>query len=144
MKKIIAAIDFSDSTEPVITAATAQAKAFDAELHLVHVIEPEPSYTAYGFTPDEFPAMHTFQQEARKRAQLRLEEVAAKHPGTKSHLGEGSPLQTLLDYIDESKADLVIIGTHGHGMVASLLLGSVAEGMVRKAVIPTLVIPVKK
>lgn len=144
MKKIIAAIDFSDSTSGVIEAASAQAKAFDSELHLVHVIEPEPSYTAYGFTPDEFPAMHTFQQEARKRAQTRLQEVAAEHPGAKPHLAEGSPLQTLLDYVDESGADLVILGTHGHGMVASLLLGSVAEGMVRKAVVPTLIIPVEK
>ena len=47
-----------------------------------------------------------------------------------------------LDYIKENGADLMVLGSHGHGMVASLLIGSVAEGMVRKAVVPTLVVPV--
>ncbi|RYD51562.1 MAG: universal stress protein [Verrucomicrobiaceae bacterium] len=47
----------------------------------------------------------------------------------------------VLDYVQKIGGDLVIVGSHGHGAVASLLLGSVAEGMVRKAVVPTLVIP---
>jgi nucleotide-binding universal stress UspA family protein len=141
MKKIVAAVDFSDSTPGVVEMAAAQAKAFGAELHLVHVVEPEPAYTAYGFTPDEFPAMHVFQEEARKRATKRLEDLAAGVPGTMTHLAEGSPLASVLDYVKQIGADLVILGSHGHGMVASLLLGSVAEGMVRKALVPTLVVP---
>ena len=142
MKTIVAAIDFSDATSQVVETAVAQAKAFGASLHLVHVLEPEPAYTAYGFTPDEFPAMHAFHEEARKRALSRLEEVGGEAEGIQRHLAEGSPLHALLDYVKEVGADLVILGSHGHGMVASLLLGSVAEGMVRKAVVPTLVVPV--
>lgn len=141
MKTIVAAVDFSDSTPGVLDAAAAQAKAFGASLHLVHVLEPEPAYTAYGFTPDEFPAMHVFQEEARKRATKRLEELAAKVPGSTPKLIEGSPLHGVLDYVKSVGADLVVLGSHGHGMVASLLLGSVAEGMVRKAVVPTMVVP---
>lgn len=144
MKTIVAAIDFSDATERVVDAAVAQARAFGADLHLVHVLEPEPAYTAYGFTPDEFPAMHAFHEEARKRATRRLSEVAAEAPGIHRHLAEGSPLHALLGYVKEIGADLVVLGSHGHGMVASLLLGSVAEGMVRKAAVPTLVVPVVK
>jgi nucleotide-binding universal stress UspA family protein len=144
MKKIVAAVDFSDSTPGVVEMASAQAKAFGAELHLVHVVEPEPAYTAYGFTPDEFPAMHVFQDEARKRATKRLGDLAAKTPGTQTHLGEGSPMTVVLDYVKKFDADLVVLGSHGHGMVASLLLGSVAEGMVRKALVPTLVVPAPK
>ncbi len=144
MKAIVAAIDFSDASDQVVDTAVAQARAFGAELHIVHVLEPEPAYTAYGFTPDEFPAMHAFHEEARKRAQRRLSEVAADVEDVKRHLAEGSPLHALLDYVKEVGSDLVILGSHGHGMVASLLLGSVAEGMVRKAVVPTLVVPVVK
>jgi nucleotide-binding universal stress UspA family protein len=142
MKKIVAAIDFSDATDQVVGAAAEQARAFGAELHIVHVLEPEPAYTAYGFTPDEFPAMHAFHEEARKRAGKRLDEVAAGVEGVQRHLAEGSPLHALLDYVKKNGADFVVLGSHGHGMVASLLLGSVAEGMVRKAVVPTLVVPV--
>ncbi len=141
MKTIVAAIDFSDATPQVVESAVAQARAFGAQLHLVHVLEPEPAYTAYGFTPDEFPAMHAFHEEARKRALSRLDEVAAEVEGVQRHLAEGSPLHALLAYVKEVGADFVILGSHGHGMVASLLLGSVAEGMVRKAVVPVMVVP---
>jgi len=145
MKTIVAAVDFSNATAPVLDAAVKFARAFGASLHLLHVLEPEPSYTAYGFTPDEFPAIHLFQEEARKRATARLEElrvkVAGEMPGVSVHLAEGSPLHALVDYVKKHDAELVILGSHGHGAVAALLLGSVAEGMVRKAMVPTLVIP---
>ncbi len=145
MKTIVAAVDFSNATPGVLEAAVKITRAFGSSLHLLHVLEPEPSYTAYGFTPDEFPAIHLFQEEARKRATARLQEllgeVASDAPGATVHLAEGSPLHAVLDYLKKVEADLVILGSHGHGAVAALLLGSVAEGMVRKAVIPTLVIP---
>ena len=144
MKTIVAAVDFSDSTPVVIDAAVQMAGAFGAKLHVIHVLEPEPAYTAYGFTPDEFPAMHLFQEEARKRAAKRLEELTVPLSDVTVKLIEGSPLLGVLDYVKASNADLVMVGTHGHGVVASLLLGSVAEGMVRKAEVPTMVIPVKK
>lgn len=145
MKTIVAAVDFSNATPGVLEAAVKIARAFGSSLHLLHVVEPEPSYTAYGFTPDEFPAIHLFQEEARKRATARLQEllgqVSGEAPGTTVHLAEGSPLHAVLDYVQKVGANLVVLGSHGHGAVAALLLGSVAEGMVRKAVVPTLVIP---
>lgn len=148
MKKILAAVDFSNASSPVIAAAVEMAKAFRAELHLLHVIEPEPTYTAYGFTPDEFPAIHTFHQDTRARAQKTLDETAGKVATADltpiTHLGDGSPLHVLMEAVETIGADLVVVGSHGHGVVASLLLGSVAEGMVRKSIVPTLVIPAGK
>jgi nucleotide-binding universal stress UspA family protein len=145
MKTIIVAVDFSNATPGVLKLAIGMAKAFGAELRLIHIVEPEPSYTAYGFTPEEFPAMHIYQEEARRRAGVKLDgllaQVKTELPSASSHIAEGSPLHTLLDYVKESAADLVVIGSHGHGVIASLLLGSVAEGMVRKAAVPTLIVP---
>ncbi|WP_193212924.1 universal stress protein [Luteolibacter marinus] len=145
MKTIVAAVDFSNATPGVLEAAVKIAKAFGSSLHLLHVLEPEPSYTAYGFTPDEFPAIHMFQEEARKRATSRLDELLAKVGGDLAgvtvHLAEGSPLHAVLDYAKKIDANLVVVGSHGHGAVASLLIGSVAEGLIRKAVVPTMVVP---
>ena len=125
--------------------ASGLAKAFGAQLRLFHVVEPEPSYTAYGFTPDEFPALHAYQEEAKRRAAAKLEEllvsVKPDLPGATTQIAEGSPLHAILDYVKESGADFVVLGSHGHGVIASLLLGSVAEGMVRKATVPTLIVP---
>lgn len=145
MKNILAAVDFSDATPGVLETAGKMAKAFDATLTVFHVVEPEPSYTAYGFTPDEFPAMHAFQEEAKRRAQHRLDDVVESLKpdvaNAKGVIAEGSPLHCMMEHVEKNTVDLVIVGSHGHGALASLLLGSVAEGMVRKAKTPTLVVP---
>jgi nucleotide-binding universal stress UspA family protein len=145
MKTIVVAVDFSNATPGVMAMAVSLAKAFGADLRLFHVVEPEPSYTAYGFTPDEFPAMNAFQEEAKRRAATKLAELLASVkpdvPGATSQLAEGSPLHSLLEHVKQSGADFVVLGSHGHGVIASILLGSVAEGMVRKATVPTLVVP---
>ena len=147
MKTIITALDFSDASTGVLAAAISMAKAHQASLHIVHVLEPEPSYTAYGMTPEEFPAIQVFQQETQKRAEAKLNQAIASAQeqlnDVRSELLIGSPLHSIIDYVHTSNADLVVLGTHGHGAVAALLIGSVAEGLVRKAVCPTLVIPCK-
>jgi nucleotide-binding universal stress UspA family protein len=116
-----------------------------ADLQLLHVVEPEPGYAAYGFTPAEFPAMIEFHEEAKRRASVKLDEllitVRTQVPSATAKMLEGGPLQMLLDHIKQSGADFVVVGSHGHGVIASLLLGSVAEGMARKASVPTLIVP---
>lgn len=145
MKKIICAVDFSNATPEVLKMGVNLAKSFGADLELFHSIEPEPSYTAYGFTPGEFPAMNAFQEEAKRRATNKLNELLdiarIDLPNATAQMIDGSPLHALLDHVKESGADFVILGSHGHGVIASLLLGSVAEGMVRKATVPTLIVP---
>lgn len=147
MKTIIAAVDFSDATPVVLKMAMNLAKSFGAKLHLFHAVEPEPGYSVYGFTPEEFPAMHVYQEEAVRRAKRQLDElhsgVKIEFPDSVCQVLEGSPVSSLLDYAKQVQADLVVLGTHGHGVLASLLLGSVVEGLVRKAAVPTLVVPVK-
>ena len=145
MKTIIAAVDFSNVTSAVTDMAVSVAKCFNADLRLFHVIEPEPSFTTYGFSMAEFPAMGEFRKETQRRAdQLMsglLTKVQAELPNVTTKMTEGVPLHELLKEVNESSADLVVVGSHGHGALASLLLGSVAEGMIRKATVPTLVVP---
>jgi nucleotide-binding universal stress UspA family protein len=148
MKTILVAVDFSDSTSGNVAMGKKLAKAFGAKLELFHVIEPEPSYTAYGFTPDEYPAMNAFQEEAKRRAVQKLEwlleSVREDLPDATCRLMEGSPLHSLLEHVKAHEVDLVVLGSHGHGVLASLLLGSVADGMVRRATVPTLIVPAGK
>jgi nucleotide-binding universal stress UspA family protein len=148
MKTIVAAVDFSNATPGVLATAGKLAKAFGAQLHLIHVIEPQVPYTAYGFTPEEFPAIPIYDTEVRVRADRKLDELRSQFgseiPGVVTELVDGGPLHATIEYIEKVGADLVILGSHGHGVVASLLLGSVAEGMVRKSVIPTLIVPAKE
>ncbi|BDS07313.1 hypothetical protein NT6N_23530 [Oceaniferula spumae] len=146
MKTIIAAVDFSDACSAVVDAAVDMAKSHGADLHLIHVVEAQPTYAAYGFTPDEFPALHQVQVESMTRAEIKLRDLAdtVHLVGTTTKLLHGQPLHTILEYADELNADLLVLGSHGHGVLGSLFLGSVAEGCVRKAKIPSLIIPVRK
>jgi nucleotide-binding universal stress UspA family protein len=145
MKTITAAVDFSDATLGVLKLALSLAHAYGAELQLFHAVEPQPSHTAYGFSPEEFPVVYSCEQEAIKQAQLRLAELAAtlkpSLPQVSSHVIEGPPLPALLEFSRENGSELVVLGNHSHGALASLLLGGVAEGMLRKSGIPTLIVP---
>ena len=145
MKTIIAAVDFSDATPPVVAIAVSFAKCFDANLLLFHAIEPEPGFVTYGFNTIEYPGMFDLREETERRATKLMEDllvrVRAELPNASSHCAYGSPLHELLAQVKQTGADFVIVGSHGHGALSSLLLGSVAEGMVRKATIPVLVVP---
>ena len=145
MKNIVTAVDFSNATPAVMEIAISLAKSFNAELQLLHVIEPEPTFVTYGFSVTEYPAMASFRDETIRRAKARMEELLTQArkdvPRVVSHITEGSPLLELLKQVKQSAADFVVIGSHGHGVLGSLLLGSVAEGMVRKAAVPTLIVP---
>lgn len=146
MKTIVAALDFSDASDAVVKTAEKLASAFGAKLDLVHILEPQPAYTVYGFTPGEVPALHAFEKEAKVRAAEKLEGYRVHVQGVDvnnlgAHVLQGLPASTLLKYAEEQGADLVVLGTHGHGMIAGVLLGSVADALVRKARVPTLVVP---
>ena len=145
MREIIAAVDFSDVSEPVLDTAVNITRAMGGQLHLVHVVEAEPTYAAYGFSPDDFPAMHEIQVESTSRAAIKLSKMAeqAGLMGIQTKVIRGQPLHALLDYAKQVGGDMLVLGSHGHGFLNSLLLGSVAEGCVRKAELPALIVPIR-
>ena len=148
MKNIVTALDFSDASDAVLAAAISLAKLQNATLHIVHVLEPEPSYTAYGMTPEEFPAIQVFQQESQKRAEAKLNHAMttakAEVADVRTELMIGSPLHAIIDYVKKTSSDLVVIGTHGHGAVAALLIGSVAEAALGDLPCDVLAVPPKR
>ena len=146
MKEIIAAVDFSDVSVPVLETAVKITQALGGQLHLVHVVEAEPTYAAYGFSPDDYPALHEIQVESSSRAQIKLSKMAEQSglAGVQTKVVQGQPLHALLQYAKEVGGEMLVLGSHGHGFLSSLLLGSVAEGCVRKAELPALIVPMKQ
>jgi nucleotide-binding universal stress UspA family protein len=146
MKEIIAAVDFSDVSMPVLETAVKITQALGGQLHLVHVVEAEPTYAAYGFSPDDYPALHEIQVESSSRAQIKLSKMAEQSglTGVQTKVVQGQPLHALLQYAKEVGGEMLVLGSHGHGFLSSLLLGSVAEGCVRKAELPALIVPMKQ
>jgi len=96
MKNIVAAVDFSNATPGVTRFCRGNLPRHSGRPCMCSTCwNRSPSYTAYGFTPDEFPAIHLFQEEARKRATARLDEmlkqVSSDVTGAKVHLAEEAP-----------------------------------------------------
>lgn len=145
MNNICVAIDFSDAMPCVLSEAVKIARPAQSTLHLVHVIESSPAYGMYGFSPEEIPMVGPSITEVRTAIENRLEsireELSTQGIFSKITLIDGSPLEELLHYINTEKMDMLVVGSHGHGFLASMLLGSVAEGAIRKSKIPVLVVP---
>ena len=139
LRNVLLAVDFSDSCLKATEYAVTLANRFGATLHLLHVIEDPvvylPMFESYGLPPRE---------QFETYAQDRLENwiTGAQAEGLKLELGwrHGAPHIEIVEYAEDSKIDLIVLGTHGRGMAAHLLLGSVAEKVVRKAPCPVLTV----
>jgi nucleotide-binding universal stress UspA family protein len=142
MKTILAAIDFSDATDRVVTAAAELTRALDGELHLLHVVPPDPDFVGYEPGPQ-----HVRDQVAHSIAEDRHEIVELRDRLKKSGIQvqalvvQGPTIQKILEEAHRLPADLVVIGTHGHGALYDLVLGGVSDGVVRKSPCPVLVVP---
>ncbi len=145
MKTILAAIDFSDITEGLVEIARSMARAHGAALHLLHVEPPEPDFVGYDAGPQHVrdqvahDAVQHFKEESALREQLRGEGIDAH-----SLVIQGPVVEKILDEAEKLAADLIIVGSHGHGAVYHLLVGSVSEGLLMRANCPVLVVPARQ
>lgn len=145
MKTILAAIDFSDVTEDLLALARDMALAHGAALHLIHVEAPEPDFVGYDPGPQHVrdnvahEAVRHFKEENSLRNQLREQGIDAH-----SVVLQGPSVEKVLEEAQRISADLIIVGSHGHGAVYHLLLGSVGEGVLKRATCPVLVVPARR
>lgn len=138
LKKILAPIDFSDCSQHAFDYAAQIARDFKAEFRLVHVINPH----AYPFG-DKYAALDATQllREVADAAQKQMRSMAAKsNVRYSTQVIHGSPALQICNAANED-VDLIVISTHGRTGLRHLLIGSVAERVVRLAHCPVVVIP---
>lgn len=142
---ILVCIDFSDSTEKVVSNSEKLAKGVSAKLWILHVAEPEPDFVGYDPGPqyirdslaEQFHQEHRLAQEiAKKMREKGLEATAL--------LIQGSTAEVILETAEKIEADIIVIGTHGKGAVYHLLVGSVSEAVIHKAECPIFVVPTRE
>lgn len=138
LKKILVPTDFSEHSAKAMQYGAELAAKFGAELHLLHSIEATPiMYGEGAFYPTETDA------EIEAAAVKQLDDVKLDSTAdltVKRHAKHGHPFVEIVRYAKDNEVDLIIIGTHGRGAIAHMLLGSVAEKVVRKAPCPVLVV----
>jgi nucleotide-binding universal stress UspA family protein len=139
--KILCPVDFSEGSTNALRYAVALGENFGAEVQLMHVVEMPfmPSYTTAGI-PELSVPVEQVQQESRRR----LEELAEGYedicPDLVTHVSMGAPFVEIVQEAKRGEFDLIVIGTHGHGGLKHMLIGSVAEKVVRKAPCPVLTV----
>ena len=127
--------DFSATPSAALEVACVLARDYKAELILAHVVEPAFTYNVDG-APYPIPSGLTDGVLDRlKSIQLAAPPAAVRHV-----VAVGFPVEEILRVAAESKADLIVLGTHGRTGLARLAMGSVAEGVLRQAVCPVVAV----
>lgn len=142
--KLLVAVDFSDPTERILKVAGRLARSLDAEVWLVHVAEPEPDFVGYDAGPDTVreQVAKEFREEHRS-LQAHADQLREQGVDATAMLVRGPTVDTLLHMAEKQDSDLIVVGSHGRGMVAEMLLGSVSQGLVRSGKCPVTVVPVR-
>ncbi|MGD0075051.1 MAG: universal stress protein [Candidatus Binataceae bacterium] len=149
ISKILVATDFSDNAGLALSHAEELARKFGAEIIVLHVdqalapvlINPEPGT---GFDPGLFEAGERIAEERRLIAQRELDRAVnrLRESGLKARsiLRVGAAFVEIIAAAQAEAVDLVVLGTHGRSGLAHILIGSVAERVVRKCPCPVLTV----
>jgi len=138
IRTILVPTDFSQSSTLALDAAKDLAQKFQAALHLLHVVQDPLSQSwaleSYGTMPADL--LKDLEQMARKDLDKAL-------PKARLNTEVGAPFGKIIDYAKAHDVDLIVMGTHGRGVLAHAILGSVAERVVRFAPCPVLTVRAK-
>jgi nucleotide-binding universal stress UspA family protein len=138
-RRILVAIDGSEHAERGLDAAISLAKSPNDSLTLVMVLVPA---IPYGMVAPPVPPISD-EDVKRGRSLLDRDSARARSAGVKSvqtELLEGHPAESILAYLDEHPADLLVVGARGLSPGLRLLLGSVSDALVHHAKCPVLVV----
>jgi universal stress protein A len=135
-KRIVVGIDFNAPSLAALEYARSLAKSFESSVSLVHVIQP--------VTTEIYTYSAEMVQNWERAAYERLWALFPAEERTtlqgRAEVRVGAAVEEILNFAEERKADLIILGTHGRGPLGHLFLGSVAERVVRRAQCPVLTV----
>jgi nucleotide-binding universal stress UspA family protein len=141
---ILVAVDLSPASELVVEAARGVAELTGVSVYILHAVEAEPDFICPEGDPEsrrasvakEFPLEHN-------RVQAIADKLLDDGLDASALLVCGSSVDKTLNEADILDAGLIVVGTHGHGAVYDVLIGSYSAGIIRKSKLPVLVVPVR-
>ena len=141
LRKVLVPTDFSESARHALTYGTSFAREYEAELTLLHVVEN----LTVGYASDLFPVpMQEVFQEISGYAKTELAKLGAqareKNVSVVEHVAQGKPSAEIIRFARETEIDMIVLGTHGKGMLDQALFGSTTERVVRRAPCPVLTV----
>jgi universal stress protein A len=150
IKTILWPTDASNSALQALEKAVLLAQQFGAKIHALQVVQRVPTLAEVGLAGSTMPAfdLPLYELQLVEAARDALKEtVAVNVPDslkTDIHVETGSPKTVILDFVRDHGIDLIVMATHGRQGFSHLMLGSVAESVIRQSPVPTLVVPYSK
>ena len=143
--ELLAAVDFSDSTEKVIENAKNISKSFNAKMWLIHVAEPDPDFVGYVPGPQTVrDAVASRFHAEHKSLQQYAEKLRSEGIDCLALLVQGSTVETILHEAEKLSVGMIVVGSHGKGALMRALVGSTSEGVLHNSLLPVLVVPTHK
>lgn len=143
VKEILVATDFGSAADNALRYGEALAREFGARLHLLHAVPNvyATSMDGYGYAAVPAQVQEDLETAARRHMRERLGDDDRQELRARTTVvTHNSPAVAIVDYAKQHAIDLVVLGTHGRGAVAHMLLGNVAERVVRIAPCPVLTV----
>lgn len=142
--RILAAIDFSPVTERLVEMSLRLARTSDIEITLLHVAAPDPDFVGFDSGPEEVrDQVATEHRKEHHQIQALAERLRSADIDATGLLVQGGTVEAILKHAEKYEADIIMAGSHGHGAVYDLLVGSVSEGLVRGSNRPVLLVPAR-
>jgi universal stress protein A len=139
--RILVPTDFSDSADAALAYALTLGAQVGATVRLVHAFEDPDAVSLYSHAYVPMPAEMRAEILADLRRQLTARATASGRGLATTEVLTGAAAKAIVDDATQQQCDLIVMGTHGRHGMAHLLLGSVAERVVRTATCPVLVVP---
>jgi len=143
LKNVLVAVDFDEPSESALAYGRELARTFGATLHVLHVV-PDFFSAAVGIegtTTDYVAVQREMEAAATRQIESMVSDEDRKELGAKTLvLTSHSAAPRIVQYAKDARIDIIIVGTHGRGAMAHLMLGSVAERVVRTAPCPVLTV----
>jgi nucleotide-binding universal stress UspA family protein len=143
--KLLIAVDLSDATDKILERIKDFASKINPKIWIVHVVQPDPDFVGYevgpkterDFIAKKFHEKHTKLQTVAK-------ELKEKGLDTTPLLLQGATVETILEEADDINADMIIVGSHGRGMMYNIFIGSVSKELLKHSKRPVLIIPTRE
>jgi nucleotide-binding universal stress UspA family protein len=144
-KHIIIAVDLSEANTGIIKEAFDFANQMQAKVSLVSIISIYVDYlhSDMSLLPTQWEEIYDAQKKHAEKELTKIKE-ANNALDIHIHTAIGNPKFDIINYAEETKADYIVMGTHGRTGLAHMMLGSTAEYVVRHSTIPVLIVPQKK
>jgi nucleotide-binding universal stress UspA family protein len=137
IRSILIPVDFNQHADEALARGLAWAARWNASVHVLHVYSP-PWVRDAGYVPPPAALVADVVHRLEEKLAADVSRRHAAELSVRAVVRIGKPAEEILRYAEETETDLIVVGTHGRELIGRLLLGSVAEAMLRRAPCPVL------